>query len=166
MACTTILIGKDASYDGAPMIARNEDSANGEFNPKRFIVTQPEDQPRLYHSVLSHLDIELPNDPLRYTSTPNADLKDGIWGEAGINSANVAMTATETITSNERVLGADPFVEVQPAKGKKVRTATRHSCQAASLRRTSSLPSCHTFTPPAKVSHASARCSKSTAPAK
>lgn len=119
MACTTILIGKDASYDGAPMIARNEDSANGEFNPKRFIVTQPEDQPRLYHSVLSHLDIELPNDPLRYTSTPNADLKDGIWGEAGINSANVAMTATETITSNERVLGADPFVEVQPAKGTK-----------------------------------------------
>lgn len=118
MACTTILVGKDASYDGAPMIARNEDSANGEFNPKRFIVTQPEDQPRHYHSVLSHLDIDLPDDPLRYTSTPNADLKDGIWGEAGINSANVAMTATETITSNERVLGADPFVEVQPAQGK------------------------------------------------
>ena len=33
MACTTILVGKAASYDGAPIIARNEDSANGEFNP-------------------------------------------------------------------------------------------------------------------------------------
>lgn len=38
MACTTILVGKDASYDGSTIIARNEDSANGEFNPKRFIV--------------------------------------------------------------------------------------------------------------------------------
>ena len=29
------------------------------------------------------------------------------------------MTATETITSNPRVLGADPLVEYQPAKGEK-----------------------------------------------
>ena len=50
---------------------------------------------------------------------PNADLKEGIWGEAGVNEANVAMSATETLTTNERVLGADPFVELTPAKGKK-----------------------------------------------
>ena len=54
MACTTILVGKDASYDGSTIIARNEDSANGEFCPKRFIVVKPEDQPRKYKSVLSH----------------------------------------------------------------------------------------------------------------
>ena len=30
MACTTILVGKNASYDGSTIIA-NEDSANGEF---------------------------------------------------------------------------------------------------------------------------------------
>ena len=48
---------------------------------------------------------------------PNADLKEGIWGEAGVNEANVAMSATETLTTNERVLGADPFVEYTPAKG-------------------------------------------------
>ncbi len=29
------------------------------------------------------------------------------------------MSATETLTTNERVLGADPFVELTPAKGKK-----------------------------------------------
>ena len=29
MACTTILVGKDASYDGATIFARNDDSANG-----------------------------------------------------------------------------------------------------------------------------------------
>ncbi|KAA8816414.1 C69 family dipeptidase [Bifidobacterium callitrichos] len=118
MACTTILVGKDASYDGSTIIARNEDSANGEFNPKQFLVIKPEEQPRTYTSVISHLTIELPDDPLQYTSVPNADRKEGIWGEAGVNEANVAMSATETLTTNERVLGADPFVELVPAKGK------------------------------------------------
>ena len=118
MACTTILVGKDASYDGSTIIARNEDSANGEFNPKRFIVVKPEEQPREYKSVISHLTITLPDDPLQYTAVPNADLKEGIWGEAGVNEANVAMSATETLTTNERVLGADPFVEYRAARGR------------------------------------------------
>ena len=118
MACTTILVGKDASYDGSTIIARNEDSANGEFNPKRFVVVKPEEQPRRYRSVISHVELDLPDDPLQYTAVPNADLKDGIWGEAGVNEANVAMSATETLTTNERVLGADPFVERVPAKGR------------------------------------------------
>jgi len=117
MACTTILVGKDASYDGSTIIARNEDSANGEFNPKRFIVVKPEEQPRKYTSVISHVEVDLPEEPLQYTAVPNADLKEGIWGEAGVNEANVAMSATETLTTNERVLGADPFVELVPAKG-------------------------------------------------
>ena len=85
MACTTILVGKDASYDGSTIIARNEDSANGEFNPKRFVVVKPDEQPREYRSVISHLTIDLPDDPLQYTAVPNADLKEGIWGEAGVN---------------------------------------------------------------------------------
>ena len=119
MACTTILVGKDASYDGSTIIARNEDSANGEFCPKRFIVVKPDEQPRHYKSVLSHVEVDLPDEPLQYTAVPNADLKEGIWGEAGVNEANVAMSATETLTTNERVLGADPFVELTPAKGKK-----------------------------------------------
>lgn len=118
MACTTILIGKDASYDGSTIIARNEDSANGEFNPKQFIIVKPEDQPRHYQSVISHLSLELPDHPLQYSAVPNADLSEGIWGEAGVNEANVAMSATETLTTNERVLGADPFVSFAAAKGR------------------------------------------------
>ena len=35
-----------------------------------------------------------------------------------MNEANVAMSATETLTTNERVLGADPLVEYVPAQGK------------------------------------------------
>jgi dipeptidase len=117
MACTTILVGKDVSYDGSTIIARNEDSANGEFNPKRFLVVKPSEQPRHYRSVISHVELDLPDDPLQYSAVPNADAKEGIWGEAGVNEANVAMSATETLTTNERVLGADPMVELTAAKG-------------------------------------------------
>lgn len=118
MPCTTLLIGKKASYDGSTIIARNEDSPNGEFRPKRFVLVEPDEQPRHYRSVLSHVAMDLPDNPLRYTSVPNAVLDQGIWAEAGVNSANVAMSATETITTNERVLGADPLVELAPAQGR------------------------------------------------
>ena len=111
MPCTTILVGKKASYDGSTLMARNEDSPSGEFTPKKFIVFTPEEQPRHYKSVISKVEIDLPDDPMRYTAVPNALPDEGIWGEAGINICNVAMTATETITSNARVLGADPLVK-------------------------------------------------------
>ena len=65
----------------------------------------------------SHVTIELPEGPMRYMSVPDALPGHGIWAAAGINEANVAMTATETITSNERVLGADPLVVYRPAHG-------------------------------------------------
>lgn len=116
MACTTILVGKKASYDGSTMIARNDDSPSGRFTPKKYVVVHPDEQPRKYISVLSHVEIDLPDNPMRYTAVPNAVEGDGIWAASGVNAANVAMTATETITSNPRVLGADPLVVYQPAK--------------------------------------------------
>ena len=118
MACTTILIGREASYDGSTIVARNEDSPGGQFEPKRMQVVHPQDQPRVYTSVESHLTIELPEEPMRYSSVPDAIPGHGIWAAAGFNDANVGMSATETITSNERVLGADPLVEYTPARGK------------------------------------------------
>lgn len=111
MPCTTILVGKNASYDGSTLMARNEDSSSGQFTPKKFIVVKPEDQPRHYKSVLSSFEIDLPDHPMRYTAMPNALPDEGIWGEAGFNSCNVAMSETETLTSNPRVLGADPLVK-------------------------------------------------------
>ena len=117
MACTTILVGKDASYDGSTIVARNEDSPGGQFEPKRMQVVLPKDQPRVYTSVESHLTIELPEEPMRYTSVPDAIEGHGVWAAAGFNELNVGMSATETITSNERVLGADPLVVYTPAGG-------------------------------------------------
>ncbi|KAB8288314.1 peptidase C69 [Bifidobacterium ramosum] len=117
MSCTTILIGKSASYDGSTIIARDDDSGSGRYDPKRFIVVQPQDQPRHYRSVLSHVEIDLPDDPCRYSIVPNVLPNRGVLAEAGTNEHNVAMSATETISVNERVAAADPFVELVPAVG-------------------------------------------------
>lgn len=111
MPCTTLLVGKNASYDGSTLIARNDDSQSTRFTPKKLAVIHPEQQNRVYETVLSHLKIQLPDHPMRYTAMPNALKGEGIWAASGINEAEVAMTATETITSNPRVLGADPLVE-------------------------------------------------------
>lgn len=117
MSCTTILVGKNASYDGSAIIARDDDSGSGRYDPKRFVAVAPDDQPRHYRSVLSHVEIELPDNPCRYTIAPNVLNNRGILAEAGANEHNVAMSATETIAVNERVLGADPMVELRPAVG-------------------------------------------------
>ncbi|APG69751.1 dipeptidase [Lactobacillus delbrueckii subsp. lactis] len=111
--CTTILVGKDATIDGSTMIARSEDGGSI-IIPEAFIAVNPKEQPKHYKAVISGQEIDdedlLPN-PLRYTSAPDASGKNGIWAAAGINDATVAMTATETITTNSRIQGIDPLVE-------------------------------------------------------
>ena len=113
MSCTTVLVGKKASNDNTTMISRTDD---GHFDVKKMIVVEPKDQPKKYKCVGSHLKIELTETPMRYTACPNVDKKEGIWAATGINAAGVGMTATETITSNPRVLAADPYVEYKKAK--------------------------------------------------
>ena len=109
--CTTILVGKNASYDGSTMMVRAEDASEGNFKPKKHKVIKPEDQPKHYKSVNSKFEIDLPNNPIQYTCIPNAVQNEGNFGGAGINKKNVAITETETISSNARVLGADPLVD-------------------------------------------------------
>lgn len=121
MPCTTILVGKKASIDGSTIISRNDD---GGYDTKKIIVMEPGKQPAKYKSVISHVEVELPNNPLRYTLCPNVSKENGIWPACGVNELNVAMTATETITSNPRVIGADPYVKYDEKKkdenGKKI----------------------------------------------
>ena len=113
MPCTTILVGKRASNDLSTMISRTDD---GHFDVKKLVVMEPKDRPKVYKSVISHLQIPLPEEALRITACPSVNLEHGVWAATGINAANVGMTATETITSNPRVMAADPLVVYQKAQ--------------------------------------------------
>ena len=110
--CTTILVGKNASFDGSTLMARTEDAPAGCFDPKTFNVVTPEKQPKVYVSVEKKCEVKLPENPMSYTQISSADPKRmGVWGEAGINEVNVGMSETETISSNDLVQGADPLVD-------------------------------------------------------
>ena len=111
-SCTTILVGKNATYDGSTMMARTEDAPAGHFFEKKHVVIKPPDHPKLYKAVSSKFQNDLPDNPLQYTSMPMVRYDDlGTYGEAGVNVKNVAVSATETISSNALVLGADPLVD-------------------------------------------------------
>ncbi len=120
MPCTTVLVGKNATNDKSTLIARTDD---GRFDVKKMIVVEPDKQPKKYKSKISRVEIDLPENPMTYTACPSVDDKNGIWAATGINDANVGMTATETITSNPRVLAADPLVVYKKASRRNRETA-------------------------------------------
>ena len=151
MACTTILVGKKASYDGSTMIARNDDSGSGHFTAKKFVVVQPEEHPAVYKSVISHVEVPLPGNALRMTAMPNAVEGKGIWAASGVNAANVGMTATE-FWAQTRWWSTSP-----PG------TASRKS-PAASARKILFISSCPTSILPARACSVWASCWKSTVP--
>lgn len=109
MPCTTVLVGKNASYDGSTLCARNEDCGPGRFAPKKLVFNRASEDGNIYRSVRSGCEVDLPCSRFDYTSVPNADPENGIWGESGVNSLGISMSATETLTSNALVLGADPL---------------------------------------------------------
>ncbi|MGP1454837.1 MAG: C69 family dipeptidase [Treponema sp.] len=113
-ACTSILVGKKASVDGSVIIARNEDFHEA-ISVKLFTV-QPasEVQNRVYTSKNTGVTVALPPNAMRCTFVPQAFplLKgaEGEYGEASINERNVAVSATESVYGNPRVLAYDPLV--------------------------------------------------------
>ncbi|WP_334329577.1 C69 family dipeptidase [Companilactobacillus sp. HBUAS59699] len=110
-ACTSILVGKKASMDGATYISRNEDRMIA-IHPKRFFV-QPAVSGRkeTYVSAYNKLTVPLPESGYRYTSTPNGDQSEGPNEEDGFNELNVGESATESVYANERVLAFDPYIK-------------------------------------------------------
>ncbi|MEF9875684.1 MAG: C69 family dipeptidase [Gordonibacter sp.] len=110
-ACTSVLVGKKASLDGSTLIARTEDNTQA-CMPKLFTVV-PEHtwHKEAFTSANNGFSLELNGKGLRYTATPEVDTSEGLYEEAGINTAGVAMSATESTYANERVLAHDPLVE-------------------------------------------------------
>ncbi|MQS76002.1 C69 family dipeptidase [Companilactobacillus halodurans] len=110
-ACTSILVGKKASLDGATYIARNEDNYVANWPKKFFVQPQVHNRKETYVSPYNNLTVQLPSEGLRYTSSPDANQDEGLYEEDGINEKNVAMSATESVFANEKVLAYDPLVE-------------------------------------------------------
>ncbi|MDO5717792.1 MAG: C69 family dipeptidase [Tissierellia bacterium] len=110
--CTTVIVGKKASIDGSIIIARNEDY-HGPINPKKFVVYEPSKvEDRKYISENTKLVYELPEKALRYTAIPSEDSNEpGEYAQAGINESNVAVSSTESLYGNERVLALDPLID-------------------------------------------------------
>lgn len=108
-ACTTVLVGKDASVDGSTLIARNEDM--GTAWAKHFYVRPENSNEREYVSKGNGFKMTLPKEQMKYTATPEWDDSEGLYESAGINSKNITMSATESATTKEKVLKMDPHVK-------------------------------------------------------
>lgn len=92
-ACTTIVVGKDASSTGQIMFGRNSDTKNPDRAKHMKIYPATANSARF---------IALP-----YYDTES---RDGML-QVAMNQHGVAISATETITSNKTALQFDPFVE-------------------------------------------------------
>ena len=85
MPCTTILVGKSASYDGSTIIARNDDAGSFHYTAKKVQCIPARKEPTVYKSVLSQVEIPLPGNAMAHTAAPNALEGKGIWAATGVN---------------------------------------------------------------------------------
>ncbi|ANZ57979.1 peptidase C69 [Fructilactobacillus lindneri] len=110
-ACTSVLVGKDASIDGSTMIARNDDTFLP-LTPQRFYVEPAyQNENKVWKSNQNGFTMTMPTSGYRYLLTPNADIaKEGVYAESGFNQKNVAMSATESVYGNLHTLAYDPWV--------------------------------------------------------
>jgi len=110
-ACTTILVGKNASSDGSILIARNEDGDSGNA-AVRFMYHPPRKTGYLYKNVEENqFTYQLPDNLMGYTGSPDWQTNNSTFEEAGFNDLGVGISATETIQSNLQTLKVDPYVE-------------------------------------------------------
>nr|WP_100070616.1 C69 family dipeptidase [Loigolactobacillus backii] len=109
-ACTSIMVGKEASLDGSTMISRNDDTFLP-LTPQRFLMRPAVKKTQHIKSYLNGFEAETPANAYRYQAVPNVDLnKEGVYDESGFNEKNVAMSATESTYGNEKSLAYDPLI--------------------------------------------------------
>lgn len=117
-ACTTIIVGKQATSDGSIIIARNEDS-EGATDAQNMTRRQARKEGSSFRSN----SITNPNNnSFTWTLSPNAlgyvafphwlsmQKQNLSFEETGINDYGVALSATETIFNSEQALKADPYL--------------------------------------------------------
>lgn len=110
-ACTSVLVGKNATADGSVIISRNEDAQTAWT--KRYIVHPKTVNKKgaTFKSNANKFTYPLPAVSYKYSATPDWDQSEGQFEEAGINELGVAVSATESVNSNDKVQAVDPYVE-------------------------------------------------------
>jgi dipeptidase len=112
-ACTTILVGHEATADGSLIIARNEDNV-GASDAQNIVRHEPRKEALIFQANDNAFTWDLAPNALGYVAFPkwqSEDQKDLSFEETGINDYGVAISATETIFNSEAILAVDPYVQ-------------------------------------------------------
>lgn len=110
-ACTSYIVGRDASAGGEVIIARNDDG-EGAVHPSSLVFHPARAGPASFNANVNRLSIELPGPGFAYTSLPAGPFADAASGRntsgeaAGANERGVAMSATESIYNSAAALAA------------------------------------------------------------
>ncbi len=117
LACTTILVGKDASADGCAYAGRTNDDT--EMLSARLNIFPASDKSGTYKYVdpENGLKLSLPKKNLRCVFEPVYKKSPDIWWESGFNDAGVGISATETINIKKEILAIDPFTKSGMSEG-------------------------------------------------
>jgi len=112
LACTTILVGQEATADGSLIIARNEDNA-GASDAQNIVRHGPRREALTFQANDNAFAWDLPPNALGYVAFPkwqSEDQKDLSFEETGINDYGIAISATETIFNSDAILAVDPYL--------------------------------------------------------
>lgn len=129
--CTSVLAGINATAQNIIIVSRNEDAGNN--NKNKYLIFRPvpeyhqqqqsdtakKAKPALW-TLGNDLQVPIPKNEFTYSGMPDADgyfeaeYSIGnrfFYEERGINEKNVAISATNSLTSNKKAIAADPFVK-------------------------------------------------------
>ncbi len=120
-ACTTIIVGRQASTDGSHFAGRTNDDSDFCIAKLQHIPAYHTDKPITYCDDTVNFVVTLPstgyecfavpvNDTVNEHNTREVALRD-FWWESAVNEKHVGISATETINSNDKVKAKDPFVK-------------------------------------------------------
>jgi len=111
-ACTSIIVGKEATDDGSHYICRTADTVFSNWTLNLYY-HPPRNETHTFKSITNNFTTELPAPGLWYVALPDYRTMlpgvDPAFEENGFNSAGVSLSSTETIYSNAATVEADPL---------------------------------------------------------
>lgn len=111
LACTGLIVGKDVSADGNPIIARTEDYSSA-YNKTILASPRKTNKPGEFFQDAMDFKYPLASENFKYISLPDGYQDEGdVYEAAGFNEYGVSMTATVTAYANKKALDLDPLVE-------------------------------------------------------